>query len=205
MRITRTAITTLVLAGALLAGSGAALADDGQGKGAAGTKQERCQRVAQRIAERQGLTVAQLEAKLRQRALDRIDAALKAGKLTEQQAASLRQRVNEWKLCAASVGGRHARHVHFAAVASMLAGAAHYLDLTGGELRSELKAGKSLGDIATAKGLSISGLKQAMLAKITARLDKAVTDGKLTGRRRDALLEGYGKLADRLIAKRVSS
>jgi hypothetical protein len=198
----RTAITTLVVGGALLTGGGAALADDGHGQGAAGTRQERCLRMAERIAERQGLTVAQLEAKLRQKTLDRIEAALKAGKLTDEQAAALKKRVNEWKLCSGMSGGRgHGKHLRFAAVASMMAGAADYLDLSRSELRSELKAGKSLGDIATAKGKSVSGLKQAMLAKITARLDKAVTDGKLADARRDALLERYGKLADRLIEK----
>ncbi len=40
-----------------------------------------------------------------------------------------------------------------------------------------------------------------MLAKVKARLDKAVADDKLTDARRDALMERYGKLADRLIAK----
>lgn len=202
MRFMRTAITTLVVGGALLTGGGAALADDGHGQGASGTRQERCLRMAERIAERQGLTVAQLEAKLRQKALDRIDAALKAGKLTEEQAAALRQRVNGWKLCSRMVGGGgQGKHVRFAAVASMMAGALDYLDLSRNELRAQLKAGKSLGDIATATGKSVSGLKQAMLAKITARLDKAVTDGKLTDERRDAMLERYGKLADRLIEK----
>jgi hypothetical protein len=39
-----------------------------------------------------------------------------------------------------------------------------------------------------------------MLAKIDARLDRAVSSGKLTDARRDALLERYAKLADRLIA-----
>ena len=64
-----------------------------------------------------------------------------------------------------------------------------------------MACGKSLGEIAKAKGKSVSGLKTAMLAKIKARLDKAVADDKLTDERRDALMERYGKLADRLIAK----
>jgi hypothetical protein len=208
MTTMRTAVTTLVVAGAVLAGGGAAaLADDGHGQNGSAKRQERCLQMAQKAAERQGLTVAQLEAKLRQHALDRIDAAAKAGKLTADQAAALKQRVNGWKLCDGKalrgVGKvARARVAHAGmAVASMMAGALKYLDLTPAELRKELKAGKSLGDLATAAKLSVGGLKTAMLAGITTRLDKAVTDKKLTAAQRDALLARYGKLADRLIEK----
>ena len=200
MTTTRIAIVTLAVVGTLLYGGGAALADDGHGQGTAATRQERCQRMAQRIAERQGITVEQLEAKLRQRALDRIDAALKAGRISAEQAAKLKERVNAWKLCASSGEGHDKRH-HALALGSMLAGAADYLGLTHDQLRQELGAGKSLKDIATAKHLSVPGLKDAMLARIKARLDKAVADGKLTAERRDALLEKYGQLVDRLIEK----
>ena len=201
MTTTRTAMMTLAVAGALLYGGGAALADDGHGQGSATARQERCQRLVERIAERQGITVEQLEAKLRQRALDGIETALKAGRITGQQAAKLRQRVNEWKLCDGSLTRRHGSHVQAAAVGSMLAGAAHYLGLTRDQLRQQLTAGKSLEQIAAGKSLSVTGLKDAMLAKIKARLDKAVADGKLTDARRDALLERYGKLADWLLEK----
>ena len=205
MKLTGIAIATIVAAGALLAGGGIAVAGTGQGQGTA-SNGDRCQRFVARIAEKQGISVAALEAKWKQKALSGIDAALAAGRITSDQAAKLKARVTEWKFCDGSLRQARAKthrvgRLNAAAVASMVAGAVDYLDVTGKELRTAWRAGKSLGDIAQAKGKSVSGLKAAMLAKLTARLDKAVADDRLTDERRDALVERYGKLADGLIAK----
>ena len=199
------AIATLVAAGALLAGGGIAVAGTGQGQGTAPSG-DRCQRFVERIADKRGITVAELEAKWKQKALGGIDAALKAGRITGDQAARLKARVTGWKFCDGSLWKaraktHHAGLLNVAAVASMVAGAVDYLDVTGKDLLAAWRAGKSLGDIAQAKGKGVSGLKAAMLAKLTARLDKAVADDRLTDERRDALVERYGKLADGLIAK----
>ena len=200
MRTTRTAIAALATAGALLAGGGAALAGEGPGQGS--DKGSRCQRIAEGIAAKQGVTVAELEAKLKQLALERINAALAAGRITQDQAGKLKAKVDVWKLCSGGLAKvRHAKRLHVVAVGSMIAGAIDYLDITPQKLREDLRAGKSLADIATAEGKTVSGLKSRMLEKITARLNKAFADGKLTAEQRDALLQRYGKLADRLIAK----
>jgi hypothetical protein len=207
MKLTGIAIATLVAAGALLAGSGVAVAGQGHGQGTAANG-DRCQRFVARIAERQGISVAELEAKWKQKAIERIDAARAAGRLTADQATKLKARIAEWKFCDGSLRkagakARQAAHLHAIAVGSMIAGAIDYVDMTRKDLFAAWRSGKSLGDIATAKGKSVSGLKTAMLAKVKARLDKAVAGDKLTDERRDALLERYGKLADRLIAKTV--
>ncbi len=199
MRTTRTAIAALATAGALLAGGGAALAGEGPGQGS--DKGSRCQRIVEGIAAKQGITVTALEAKLKQRALERINAALAADRITQDQANTLEAKVDAWKLC--SGGGakvRHATRLHAVALGSMIAGAVDYLDITRAQLREDLRTGKSLADIATAKGKSVPELKARMLEKITAKLNKAFSDGKLTAERRGALLDRYGKLADRLIA-----
>jgi hypothetical protein len=206
MKLTGMAMATLALAAALLVGSGVAVAGTGQGGKGTAPSGDRCQRFVARIAEKQGISVAALEAKWKQKAVERIDAALTARRLTEEQARKLKARIAEWKLCDTSLWkarpkAHQVARVHAAAVGSMVAGAIDYLDLTGKDLRAAWRAGKSLGDVAQAKGKSISGLKTAMLAKLTTRLDKAVADDRLTDERRDALVERYGKLADGLIAK----
>lgn len=56
-----------------------------------------------------------------------------------------------------------------------------YLGLTGAQVRDELKAGKSLGDIANAtSGKSRDGLVAALTADANARIDARVSAGKLT-------------------------
>jgi hypothetical protein len=208
MKLRGIAVVTLVAAGALLAGGGIAVAGSGHGGGTAAG--DRCQRFVEMIAERQGISVAALEAKWKQKAIERIDAALTAGRITKQQADRLKARVTEWKLCdgslrKAAAKARQAMRLHGAAIASMISGAIDYLDVSRAELRAAWRDGKSLADVAGANGKSVTGLKTAMLAKIDARLDRAVTNGKLTDERRDALLERYGKLADRLIAKKLQT
>ena len=52
--------------------------------------------------------------------------------------------------------------------------AAKYLGLTQEQLLTQLRDGKSLADIAKAQGKSVDGLKQAILADLTADLKEHV-------------------------------
>ena len=188
-------IAALATAGALLAGGGTALADDGDGAG------KRCERLLERIAEKRGITVAELQAKLKERALERIEAALKDGRISEERAQELRTRVNEGKACGLLKQARQARMHHQRAVKRLLAGAANYLGLTKEELRAELRSGKTLKQLAEGQGKSVSGLVDAMLAPVKESLDKAVSEGKITDERRDAILQRLTELANRLVER----
>jgi hypothetical protein len=196
---TRVALLAAVVAAGSLGVGGAALAADGP------TRQERCQRMLERIAERRGVTVAELEATIKARMIARLEAAVAAGRIDRKRADALEAKLASGSLCETARGmvqrAHHARHLHRSAVHAMLAGAADYLGLSKQELRAQSQAGKSLAQIAAERQKDVGALKAAMLAKITARLDKAVADGKLKAERRDALLERYGKLADRLIVR----
>jgi 3-hydroxyacyl-CoA dehydrogenase len=75
--------------------------------------------------------------------------------------------------------------------------AATYLGLSRKELRAELAKGQSLAQIAKAKGKSTDGLVAAMVAPAKAALAKAVSSGKLTQQRADAIL---ARLTDRVEA-----
>ena len=52
-----------------------------------------------------------------------------------------------------------------------LAAAAAYLGMSQDELRTQLQAGKSLADVAHAQGKPVSGLKDAILAAMTSRIN----------------------------------
>jgi hypothetical protein len=66
----------------------------------------------------------------------------------------------------------------FSAVAS-------YLGLTQAQLRDQLLAGKSLAQVATAQGKTLSGLKSAIAAAVTARIN---ADSRLTAAQKAALI-----------------
>src|SRR5262245_18712942 len=109
-----------------------------------------------RVAERRGVTVAELEGAIKARLLARIDAAEKAGRISPQRAANLRERVSQGSLCSAAGRAR----VHVAARGLLVAGA-RFLGLGREELREQLP-GHSLAELAQNQGQSVSALEAAM-------------------------------------------
>ena len=186
------------VAGATLtvaAGAGGALAAGQHGRGPAGPpgpaaiasylgltpaqlrEQLRAGKTLAQIAVAQGKTVAGLEDAIYKDVQAHLDQAVANGRLTSAQEQAMlaaaegaprRHRQPHRPACRAPGG---ARGPHFgAAVAS-------YLGLTRAQLRTQLRSGKSLAQIATAQGKTVAGLKAAILAEAKTRLDKAVTAG----------------------------
>src|SRR6266536_87413 len=65
---------------------------------------------------------------------------------------------------------------------------AAYLGLTEEQLRTQLEAGKTLAQIATAQGKSVSGLEDVIYADAKSNLDQAVANGKLTASQEQTML-----------------
>ncbi len=80
-----------------------------------------------------------------------------------------------------------------------LAGAAGYLGLSESQLLKQLGSGKSPAQIAKAQGKSVSGLEAAMVAKIKARLDRAVAAKKLTSAQEQKILKGFSNAIGKLV------
>ena len=161
------------------------------------------------VAARLGVTPDKLRAAFKAALSARVDAAVTAGKLTPEQAAKLKQRIADGN--GLGIGARKGfaeRQKAFRgriAKAKAHAPVAEYLDLTREQLRTALESGKSLAQIAQAKGKSVDGLVAAMLAPAKARLAKAVENGHLTKTRADEILahltDGAKKLVQRVPAK----
>ena len=71
----------------------------------------------------------------------------------------------------------------------MLPSLAKALGLTTDQLQAEFKAGKTVADLATAKGISIDKLTADLLAAHKEYLQKLVADGKLTQAQADAMID----------------
>ncbi len=191
MRLNRHATGALAAAAMLLVGGGAALAAAGDGERGA-----RCEERLARAAEKRGVSVEQLTADVKARLLARIEAAEKAGRISSERAAKLRERVTEASLCGAR------KHVRARLAArGMVRAAAEFLDLDRAELRAQLP-GNSLAGLAEKQGKSVAALKTAMVAPAKERLARAVAGGKVTQARADTALGRLEQLADRL-ANRV--
>jgi hypothetical protein len=64
-----------------------------------------------------------------------------------------------------------------------------------------LGSGKTLAQIAQSRGKSVSGLKQAMVAAVKARLDKAVAAKMMTSAQEQKFLGNVSSLIDRKISR----
>lgn len=86
-----------------------------------------------------------------------------------------------------------------------LAAAAEYLGMTVTALRTELRSGDTLAELATAKGKTAAGLEAAIVAAVDAKLDTLVAAGTITQAQADAALAqvkaNVGDMLDRTCAQ----
>ena len=121
---------------------------------------------------------------------DQLDAAVKAGRLTQAQADAIAKRVRQgsigpgWPGAAPpATGGASAPTGN-----GPLTAAAGYLGLTRAQLLTQLQSGKTLAQIAKARGKSTSGLQQAMVASVKSRLDQAVSAKRISSSQEQQIL-----------------
>jgi hypothetical protein len=149
------------------------------------------------VAKRLGVTPSKLSSALSGAAMDQLNAAVKAGKLTQAQADAIKRHIQQGGPAPLGppIGPRPFLH-HFGGHLAFggpmaegpLAAAAKYLGLTDAQLLSQLGSDKSLAQVAKARNKSVSGLQSAIQAAVKARLDKAVSAGFLTKAREQRIL-----------------
>ena len=188
-------IAALAVTGALLAGgTGAAIAavnkDDGK-------KAE--QAVLDDAAKRLNVTPEQLRDALSQAQDAQLDQAVKDGKITQKQADAIKARraqsgrvLGGGPLGPGGPGrggpgfGPGFGHHHGAGM--VFPDLAKALGITDEQLRTQLRAGKSIADVAKAQGKSLGDVRAALKADAKTALDKAVKAGDLTQAQADDML-----------------
>ena len=194
------AIAITALAAAAFAGGAYAAAQD------SATSNQR-QAFLDDLAKRLHVTPQQLTTALQGAFEDQLNAAVKAGRLTQQQADALAQRLRQrglppiWlppqgpRLHPPAGPNGPAAPPAPGAHRGVLDAAASYLGLTPAQLLDQLRQGKSLAQVAGQRGKSIQGLRTAMAGAVKARLDKAVAAGRLTSAQERQIL---GDLSTRI-------
>jgi hypothetical protein len=193
MRIRRNLAIGLAGAAALVTAGGAIAAT--QGTGPAATSKA----IVADAADRLGVSSQKLNEALVAAMGAQIDARVKAGDLTEAQAAAIKKQLASGTVPLVGFGGGpgrgfggpghghggpgHGGHVDLQAAVA-------YLGLTAAELRTQLESGKTLAQVATAQGKTAAGLVDALVAAETKRLDAGVAAGRLTEAQKADKLEG---------------
>jgi len=131
-----------------------------------------------------GVKPSELSDALKKALENRIDDAVDAGVLTEEQAQQLKDRIDsgDYPFLFGPLFGMHGRDfgdAGFGLHADILGTAATYLGMSDDELREALD-GKTLAGVAKDEGKSVSGLVAALVAAEEKRIDEAVADGRIT-------------------------
>jgi len=129
------------------------------------------------IAAEKGVSEADLTAKLQQLRTSKIDAAVKDGQLTAEQGDHMKQRLNEHlkfilneKNLFAKEHGKWHRH----GLKPDKEKLAQTLGMSKDELHAQLKAGKSLAEIAKSKGMSKDKLVTTIKDQLTPSIEQMV-------------------------------
>ena len=141
------------------------------------------------VATAKGKSVDGLKSALVAAIKTKVDAARAAGKLDATRATRLLDRAPRLVERMVNAKPRARAQRAKAARGGLLKAAATYLGVTNAQLVTELRAGKSLAQVATAKSRSVDGLKQALLAALKQKVDAAVDAGRLDAARAQKLLE----------------
>jgi polyhydroxyalkanoate synthesis regulator phasin len=166
---------------------------------------QRCEEYQAALAQKLGISVEKLQQAQKDTVKDFIDQAVKNGKLPADKAAELKKKIDESKGCA-PLGAVRARGVakvgmFRAGLQTGLDAAAKALGMTTEQLTSELKAGKSIADIAKAKNVDLKTVRDAVIAAEKAAIDQAVKNGKLTQTQADKMKAALDKAADKILER----
>ncbi len=149
------------------------------------------QAVVNDAAKQLGVTPSELTAALKKALSNRVDAAVKAGRITKAEGDAMKARINSGD---ALFGhghrgfGKFGHGPHFKLHG--LDAAASYLGLTEAQLRTQLSSGKTLAQVAKARDKSVDGLVDALAKDANAKIDQAVKDGKLTQAQANEIKQG---------------
>ena len=147
------------------------------------------------VAKRLHVSPQRLTSAIKAAEIDRLNAAVKGGRLTQAQANAIKHAIEaKGPPFVPGVGPGPLRRPSgpyggppgpfggalFFGHASPIAAAAGYLGVSVPQLFNELRSGRSVAQIAKARGKSVSGLERAVTTAIKSRLDRAVASGHLT-------------------------
>jgi hypothetical protein len=133
-----------------------------------------------------------------QAALDQVlQDAVASGRITQEKADKIKEHP---KLARAAMLKHGAERIR-AAFGDIFAAASNALGMTTDELKTELRSGKSIAQIASEENVPLSDVKAAVTAEVTTRVNEAVANGNLTQEQADEILSGLSERLDEILER----
>jgi hypothetical protein len=169
------------------------------------------------VAGRLHVSSADLQAALKAASADQLDAAVKAGKLTQAEADAIKQKLQSKPGAGVPFfgfrnGGPLPGGPPFLGVRPFLGGpflggidgVAKYLGLTAAQLKTQIGSGKSLADIAKAQGKTVAGLEAAIKDAAKTQLDAQVAAKHITQAQETKILSALDSRVGDLVQGKFS-
>jgi hypothetical protein len=164
-----------------------------------------------KVAGKLNVTLDQLKQAFRDAALDTVDEAIASGQLTAEQGANIKDRINSGQTLGIGrfLREHRAERMRAERLAKVRRGivnsAADAIGIPAADLRTELKGGASLADVAGEHNVILDDDKAHVTADAQAKLDQLVAGGKLKQERADAALQKFTDSLDMLLNKTRSA
>ena len=156
-----------------------------------------------RLADNLGITQEELEGAIDQTQLELLDEAVADGRVSEDKAAKIRERIESSEGGFGPFGrGFKGGFAHGYRLGHLGAGAedlAEFLGISVEDLRAALADGQSPAQVAEANGSSAEQLSAYLLGELETRLAEAVANGKVDQARADEVLANAAEKIDRFI------
>lgn len=174
------------------------------------TREQRAEEHLNRFAQNLGVDPARVKEAMKQTALQHIDEALAAGRITAEQAQTAKDAINSGQFPGMGgpgfkgghEGGRHGGPGGHGKLGGVMRqgqeALATFLGISPETLRTELQ-GKSLADVAAAHGKSADQLKAFITSEAEKKAQEAVTAGKLTQDQATRMLDAMKANLDQMI------
>jgi hypothetical protein len=166
-----------------------------------GDGERRGERFVAETAERLGVTPEELTVAMTESQIEIIDEAVAEGRMTEEQAAKLKERIEEYGPLSVIGRGHRARPAkglcHGARL--VVGAAAEVLTKEPSEVAAGVKSGESLAEQAEAQGMSVEDFKAALLDAIKSQLEAKVAEGAITQEQVDRKFAGIEEHIDSIV------
>jgi hypothetical protein len=161
--------------------------------------ERRGERFVAETAERLGVTPEELTTAMTEAQVEIIDEAVAEGRLTEEQAAKLKERIEEYGPLSVMGRGHRVGKALCHGARLVVGAAAEVLGKDPAEVAEAVRSGESLAEQAEAQGTSVEDFKAALLDAIKATLQGKVEEGTIIQEQADRIFAGIEEHIDRII------
>jgi polyhydroxyalkanoate synthesis regulator phasin len=156
-------------------------------------------RFKEKLAEELGISVDQLNTALDNTQYALIDEAVADGKLTQEEADRLKERVAEGHNLLPFHGFHHGPGHGLRLKVGLIEATAEVLGVDESVVTEGLRNGDTLAEIANANGMETDAFKAALLANVKGKLDEKVADGDITQEQADNIYERLSNNIDDIV------